>query len=478
MYDCSKFFIDGEWVAPIGGGSKDVINPADKSVAGRISLGNTEDVDRAVAAARRAFETYSQTSREERLELLSLIIDIYERRIGDVAKAISVEMGAPMKLSEQAQAPAGLRHFNMTKAALEIFEFTETASDASIVVKEPIGVCGFITPWNWPMNQVVAKVAPALAAGCTIVHKPSVVAPLCSHILAEILEEAGVPAGVYNLVDGEGTVVGSALASHPDVDMVSITGSTPAGIDVAEKAAATVKRVTQELGGKSANVILADADFENAITMGATGCFRNTGQSCNSPSRMLVPQGRMDDAAEITKTVAENMMIGDPADGGTDIGPIAYERQYEKVLQLIGGAIEEGATLVCGGVEKPEGTGNGYFVKPTVFANVTSDMTIAKEEVFGPVLSIMGYGSEDEALTIANDSEFGLSGYVYGESGHATKFASKMRTGMVHINGSPVDGAAPFGGYKKSGNGREFGKWGLEEFFELKAIMGYAKEAV
>ena len=473
MYDCTKFYIDGQWVAPAQARSHEVINPATEQPSGTISLGSQADVDKAVAAARRAFKTFSRTPREERLALLDRIIAAYKARLPDLAKAVTAEMGAPVALANRAQAPSAMGHLMQARKALETFEFEEPAGKTSRVFREPIGVVGFITPWNWPLNQIGAKLAPAIAVGCTVVHKPSEIAPLSSHILAEIMDEAGVPAGVYNLIDGEGPVVGAAMSSHPGIDMISFTGSTRAGIDVAQRAATTVKRVTQELGGKSANIVLEDTDFEAAVKRGVQAVMNNSGQSCNAPTRMLVPQARMKDAMAIAKTAAEGLKVGDPTAEDTNLGPIAYERQYEKVVELIKKGIEEGATLVTGGPDKPKGLNSGFFVQPTVFGNVTNDMTIAREEIFGPVLSILAYKDEEDAICIANDTPYGLSNYVQGELEHARKLAARLESGMVHLNGAMVDQAAPFGGYKMSGNGREFAKYGFEDFLETKAVMGY-----
>ena len=477
MYDCTKLYIGGRWVEPAQARPLDGVNPATELPSGTISLGSHADVDRAVAAARKAFAAFSQTSREERLALLDRIVEAYKKRIGDIARAVTAEMGAPATLAGKAQAPAGLGHFIQARKALEGYAFEEPAGRTSRVVKEPIGVCGFITPWNWPLNQIAAKLGPALAVGCTVVHKPSEVAPLSAHVLAEVLDEAGVPAGVYNLVDGDGPTVGAYMASHPDIDMISFTGSTRAGVDVAQKAAPTVKRVTQELGGKSANIILEDAELEKAVRRGVQACMNNSGQSCNAPTRMLVPQGLMADAMAIAKTAAEGLKVGDPTSEETNLGPIAYDRQYRKVIDLIQKGIEEGATLVTGGPERPHGLNSGYFVQPTVFGNVTADMTIAREEIFGPVLSILAYRDEEDAIRIANDTPYGLSNYVQGEQEHARRVALRLKSGMVHLNGAPVDQAAPFGGYKQSGNGREFSKWGFEEFLETKAVLGWEAAA-
>ena len=468
----TQFYIDGEWVDPINGERLDVVNPATEQVIGEVALGGVEDVDRAVAAAVAAFETYSQTTREERVDLLSKVVDVYKNRIPDVARAISEEMGAPMGLAMAAQAPAGLGHFLSTLSVLKRFEFEEDIG-SSRVIREPAGVCGLITPWNWPINQIACKVAPALAAGCTMILKPSEVAPFNAILFAEILDEAGVPAGVFNLVNGDGPTVGAAISSHPDVDMVSFTGSTRAGIEVARNAAPTVKRVAQELGGKSANIILDDTDFSAAISRDVFGVCTNSGQSCNAPTRMLVPNARMDEAAVIAKAAAEQVKVGDPSDGETTIGPVVSAVQFEKIQALIEKGIEEGARLECGGVGRPDGLNAGYYVKPTVFSHVTNDMTIAREEIFGPVLSLIGYDDDDDAVRIANDTSYGLSGYVSGQSDRARNVARRIRTGNVHLNGAPVDNKAPFGGYKQSGNGREWGRYGFEEFLETKAIMGY-----
>ena len=469
-----QFYIDGAWVDPLAPKTLDVINPATEEVAGTISLGSAADVDRAVAAARRAFETFSVSSREERIALLQRIIAAYQARIGDIAAVISKEMGAPMWLAKAAQAPAGLAHFMQTLKVLESYEFAQTRGTTRIV-HEPVGVCGFITPWNWPINQIACKVAPALAAGCTMVLKPSEVAPLNAIIFAEIMHEAGVPAGVFNLVNGDGPTVGAAIASHPGIDMVSFTGSTRAGVQVAKGAADTVKRVAQELGGKSANIILEDADLAKAVTAGVRACFTNSGQSCNAPTRMLVPRARMAEAVAAARAAAEKVVAGDPATEGTTIGPVVSETQFKKIQGLIEAGIKEGAELVAGGPGLPEGLTRGYFVRPTVFANVNNQMTIAREEIFGPVLAILPYDSEEEAVRIANDTPYGLSGYVQsGDQAHAVKVAARLRTGNVHINGAGADFAAPFGGYKQSGNGREWGEHGFEEFLEVKAILGAA----
>jgi aldehyde dehydrogenase (NAD+) len=473
MSNRQKFYINGEWMAPSTSATLEVINPATEEPIDSIALGGPADVDQAVAAAKAAFETFSQTSREERVALLEQIIATYSARMGDVAQVISQEMGAPLPLAKAAQAPAGLGHFMTTLEVLKTFEFEEDIG-TSHVVREPAGVCGFITPWNWPINQIACKVAPALAAGCTMVLKPSEVAPFNAILFAEILDDAGVPAGVFNLVNGDGPTVGVALSSHPDVDMMSFTGSTRAGIEVAKNAAPTVKRVAQELGGKSANIILDDADFQAAISRDVFGMCMNSGQSCNAPTRMLVPNARMDEAAAIAKAAAENVKVGAPDAEGTTIGPVVSEVQFNKIQGLIEKGIEEGAKLETGGPGRPDGLNQGYYVKPTVFSHVTNDMTIAREEIFGPVLSLIGYEDDEDAVRIANDTVYGLSGYISsGDPERAKAIARRIRSGNVHLNGAPVDNKAPFGGYKQSGNGREWGSHGFEEFLEVKAIMGY-----
>jgi aldehyde dehydrogenase (NAD+) len=473
MREMLQFYIDGKWVDPQSPNTLDVINPATEEICGRISIGAAADVDLAVAAATRAFETYSQTSREERIELLELVLAEFAKRHDEVAEAIMEEMGAPWGLARDSQAASGPQHIKAAIRALKDYPFEER-NRTTLVIKEPIGVCGLITPWNWPMNQVAVKVAPALAAGCTMVLKPSEIAPFDAMIFAEILDAAGVPAGVFNLVNGDGPGVGTALSQHPDVDMVSFTGSTRAGVLVAQNAAPTVKRVAQELGGKSANILLDDADFEKAVKRGAGDVFENTGQSCDAPSRMLVPKSRMDEAAAAAASVAEATVVGDPRDEKTEVGPLVSDLQWNKVQDLIQKGIDEGATLAAGGTGKPDGIEKGYFARPTVFANVSNDMTIAREEIFGPVLSIIPYEDEDEAVRIANDTPYGLSGYVSSSDlDRARKVAARMRTGMVHINGAWADSASPFGGYKQSGNGREWGAHGIDEFLEVKSIYGY-----
>jgi aldehyde dehydrogenase (NAD+) len=471
MYDCTKNFINGEWLVSTSGNNHDVINPATEECIGQVTFSTAEDVDRAVAAARAAFSEFSQWTVEQRLELLSKIEQTFLARYNDVATAITAEMGAPVTLSQQAQAATGVGHLRATMAALKAMELEQPVGN-SIVMKEPVGVCGLITPWNWPINQIMCKVAPALAAGCTVVLKPSEIAPVNATLVAEILETAGVPAGVFNLVHGDGPGVGSAMSSHPDIDMISFTGSTRAGILVAKSAADTVKRVAQELGGKSANIILEGAPLEEAMKSGVGTMFTNTGQSCNAPSRMLVPESIYEEAVCIAGAVAAHLQPGDPRDPETFMGPLVSQAQYNKVQGLIEKGIEEGAQLVCGGPGKPEGMERGYFVKPTIFRDVNNSMTIAREEIFGPVLVMIPYSTVDEAIEIANDSVYGLCGYVYGASkDDALSVARRMRAGMVHLNGAPNEISAPFGGYKQSGNGREWGAHGIEEFLEVKAVM-------
>jgi aldehyde dehydrogenase (NAD+) len=473
MRDMLKFYIDGKWVDPVSSNPADVINPATEEPCGRISLGSAADVDIAVAAAKRSAAGYAATTRDERIELLENVLAEFAKRHDDIATAIMDEMGAPWGLAKGAQAGSGPQHIKAAIRALKTLEFEER-NRTTLIVKEPIGVCALITPWNWPVNQVACKVAPALAAGCTMVLKPSEIAPFDAMIFAEILDAAGVPAGVFNLVNGDGPGVGTALAQHPDVAMVSFTGSTRAGVLVAQNAAPTVKRVAQELGGKSANILLDDADFAKAVRSGAEECFDNTGQSCNAPTRMLVPRDRMQEAASIAADVANSVRVGDPRADGIEVGPLVSAQQWDRVQGLIQRGIDEGATLGAGGTGRPDGLEKGYFARPTVFADVNNGMTIAREEIFGPVLSIIPYDSEDEAVEIANDTPYGLSGYVSsGNLERARRIAARLHTGMVHINGAHLDSMAPFGGYKQSGNGREWGGYGIEEFLEVKSIFGY-----
>ena len=473
MREMLKFYIDGEWVDPVTPNPVDVINPATEEPCGRISIGSAADVDLAVAAAKRAEAGYAATTREQRIELLEAVLAEFMKRYDDIAEAIMDEMGAPWGLAKGAQAGSGPQHIKAAIRALKSFQFEER-NRTTLIIKEPIGVCALITPWNWPVNQVACKVAPAFAAGCTMVLKPSEIAQFDAMVFAEVLDAAGVPAGVFNLVNGDGPGVGTALSQHPDVAMVSFTGSTRAGVAVAQNAAPTVKRVAQELGGKSANILLDDADFEKAVRQGAEECFDNTGQSCNAPTRMLVPQDRISEATSIAAEVANTIRVGDPRGEGVEVGPLVSELQWRKVQDLIQKGIDEGATLAAGGTGRPEGLDKGYYARPTVFANVSNDMTIAREEIFGPVLSIIPYDDEDEAVEIANDTPYGLSGYVSsGSLERARRVAARLRTGMVHINGASLDSMAPFGGYKQSGNGREWGAEGIEEFLEVKSIYGF-----
>ena len=465
-----NFYINGEWVKSESNELIDVINPANEEVLGCITAGTKEDINNAVKSALSAFSSFQHTSKVERIELLNNIITEYENRYDDFVKIITKEMGAPIWLSEKAQASTGIKNIHETLDALKDYQFERPEGDYTLI-KEPIGVIGMITPWNWPMNQITTKVSAALAAGCTMVLKPSEISPFCAMLLAEVFDKAGVPKGVFNVVNGYGPIVGAALSEHQDVAMMSFTGSTRAGIAVAQASAVSVKRVHQELGGKSSNIILDDvADLERSVKGGAGHCFLNSGQSCNAPTKMLVSAKNYDKAVEVAVNTANNTSVGDPM-GEFRIGPIANKAQYEKILKMIEIGIEEGASLVAGGIEKPEGCDKGYYIKPTVFANVTNDMTIAKEEIFGPVLSIIKYENEDEAIKIANDTEYGLAGYVQGEPEHAKKVARKIRAGQVIINGGARGTGAPFGGYKSSGNGREHGLHGLEECLETKAVI-------
>ena len=468
-----QFYINGNWVNPVKkNDSFDVLNPANEKVIGQVSLGTPHDIDSAVISARNAFNFFSQTSVEDRLTLLERIIEVYESRYDEVAETISLEMGAPISLSKNAQAKSGLTHFRQSIEVLHNFRWEER-SGSTLIRKEPVGVVGMITPWNWPINQISCKVAPALAAGCTMILKPTEIAPLNAMLFAEIMHEANVPAGVFNLVNGDGPTVGEAMSSHPDIDMISFTGSTRAGIAVAKGAADTVKRVAQELGGKSPNIILEDSDFESAIKRSTEHCFNNSGQSCNAPTRMLVPENKHNEAKEIAKQTAELTKVGDPFDDNTTIGPVVSAVQYNKVQDLIKKGIEEGAELVVGGLGKPEGLTTGYYVKPTVFAGVSNDMAIAREEIFGPVLSILPYKNEEEAIEIANDTDYGLYGYVFSNNAERAKLvANRIRAGSVSINGAGADPSTPFGGYKQSGNGRERGPFGFDEFLEVKAVLG------
>jgi len=475
MRNCLKFYIDGAWSYPVigDGAFLDVENPATEQVCGRIALGSAADVDLAVSAARHAFPAWSQTDREARLEVLGRIADEYLRRADDLAAAVTEEMGAPATLARRAQVPVGLGHLTTAIEVLKGFRFEE-ARGQTMILKEPIGVCALITPWNWPLNQIFCKVAPALATGCTMVLKPSEVSPFSAQIVAEILEAAGVPMGVFNLVQGTGPTVGAALAAHPDVDMISFTGSTRAGVAVATAAADTVKRVHQELGGKSPLILLDDAALAKGVRRGVLTVMSNSGQSCNAPTRMLVPAARMDEAIAVARETVNGLTVGDPTSDNA-LGPVVSKVQWEKIQTLIATGAVEGATLVAGGLGRPEGLDVGYYVKPTVFANVRNDMVIAQEEIFGPVLTILPYGGLDDAVAIGNDTAYGLAAYVHGEDlDHARTVASRLRAGQVSINGAAGDLMAPFGGYKMSGNGREWGDYAFHEFLETKAVLGYS----
>jgi aldehyde dehydrogenase (NAD+) len=473
MNNALKFYINGEWVEPIGRQTLDVIDPATEQPFARIAMGSIADAEKAIAAARSAFASFAESSKTERLELLKRILVILKRRNDEIGDIISKEMGAPLGMARSQQAGIGLSHFAETIRAMEAFDF-DYMQGSTRIVHEPIGVVGMITPWNWPINQIACKVAPALATGCTMVLKPSEIAPLNAILFAEILHEAGVPKGVFNLVNGDGPTVGAMLASHPDIDMVSFTGSTRAGISVAQAAAPTVKRVHQELGGKSPNIVLRSANLETAVSAGVRRCIDNSGQSCNAPTRLLVPMERMDEAIAIAARTADAITVGIPSDPTTDIGPVVSQLQFDKIQSLIRKGIAEGAELVAGGPDRPAHLNAGYYVRPTVFARVTSDMTIAREEIFGPVLAILGYETEDDAVAIANDTPYGLAAYIQGDPAEARALSGKLRTGIVRLNSSAWDGAAPFGGYKQSGNGREYGKFGLHEFTEIKGVVGYA----
>jgi aldehyde dehydrogenase (NAD+) len=471
MREYLTFYIGGKWIDPAELKTMDVVNPATEQVAGSVAVGSAADVDRAVAAARGAFAGWSATSVKERVDALSSVLDVYQQRAGDLAAALTEEMGAPVALANGFQVGLGAGHLTTAIEVLKNFAFEELRGN-TLVVKEPIGVCGLITPWNWPMNQIAVKVFPALATGCTMVLKPSERSPFTGQIFAEILDAAGLPAGVFNLVQGDGPGVGVPLSSHPDVDMVSFTGSTRAGIEIARNAAPTVKRVTQELGGKGPNIVLDDGDLAENVGKGVVAMMGNSGQTCSAPSRMLVPGARMDEAIAAAREAAAGVSVGDPA-GEFALGPVVSGDQFDKIQGLIQKGIDEGATLVAGGTGRPEGLDVGYYVKPTVFANVTNDMTVAREEIFGPVLVILGYDGVDNAVEIANDTEYGLAGYVAGaDLDQARAVARRIRAGWVAINDG-FDFGCPFGGYKKSGNGREWGEFGFHDYLEIKGILGY-----
>lgn len=468
----TQFYINGAWVDPVTPETLDVINPATEETAAVISVGSAADVDKAVAAARAAFPKHAETPVAQRVELMTEIRETYKKRFDDIADAIQTEMGAPTSLARGAQAMVGLGHLKAAIRSLENHEFEYKHGDF-IIRHEPIGVCGLITPWNWPINQIVSKLGPCIASGCTAVLKPSEIAPLSAMVIAEVMHEAGVPAGVFNMVNGFGPVVGEAMSAHPDIDMMSFTGSTRGGIAVAKASAETVKRVSQELGGKSANIVLDDAAFAESVSSGVHNCMSNTGQSCNAPTRMLVPASRHAEALEIAKAAAEETVVGDPKAEDTVIGPLVSDVQFDKVQALIEKGIEEGATLVTGGAGRPENLNRGYFVKPTVFGNVTNEMTIAQEEIFGPVLSIISYNDVDDAVAIANDTVYGLAAYVSGsDKDEMVSIARRLRAGQIHLNHGSGGADAPFGGYKQSGNGREKAEWGFEDYLEVKAILG------
>jgi aldehyde dehydrogenase (NAD+) len=470
-----KFYINGAWVDPITPHRIPVINPATEEPFTEISGGSTADVDRAVTAARAAFASFSRTTQKERLQLLESCLEIYNKRYEDIAQACATEMGAPIAFARDAQAFVGQGHFDALIKVFKTFEFTEKRG-TTLVVKEPIGVCGLITPWNWPLNQIVCKVAPALAAGCTTILKPSELAPINAIIFAEIMHEAGVPPGVFNLINGDGPSVGQKMAEHPGIDMMSFTGSTRAGIIVAKAAADSVKRVTQELGGKSANILLPDVNLDDAVRKGIGACFINSGQSCDAATRMLVPRVLHDEAVRIAADEAAKQTTGDPFADGTILGPLVSQTQFDKVQRLIAAGIDEGATLATGGLGRPENLNRGYYARPTVFGNVTRDMTIAAEEIFGPVLSILPYDSEAEAIDIANDTPYGLAAYIQSKDLHkAREIAAQMRAGSVYLNYPDLDFFAPFGGYKQSGNGREYVDFALNDFLEIKGIVGYGE---
>ena len=473
MGNRTRFYINAEWVEPSTDEVIEVINPATEEAIGSVAAGGEKDVNRAVTAAMVAFDSYSQASPEERVGLLERVVEQYRIRADEIAATISEEMGAPIDFANKAQAPMGLVHLTTTLEVLRHFAFEEDVGSTRIL-REPVGICGLITPWNWPINQIACKVAPALAAGCTMVLKPSEIAPFSAILFAEILHAAGVPPGVFNLVNGEGPTVGAALSSHPGIDMISFTGSTRAGIEVAENAAPTVKRVAQELGGKAANIILEDADFQTAIARDVARTCVNSGQSCLAPTRMLVPESRMDEAAALAKAAAGKIKVGDPKAAGTMMGPVVSKAQFDRIQSLIQTGIDEGAKLEIGGTGRPDGLDRGYYVKPTIFSHVTNDMTIARQEIFGPVLALIGYADENDAVRIANDTVYGLSGFISSaDPERARSVARRIRAGNVYLNGAQMDCRAPFGGYKQSGNGRESGQYGLEEFLEVKAVMGY-----
>jgi aldehyde dehydrogenase (NAD+) len=478
MRNYLDFYLNGQWVTPQNHEQLAVINPATEQIAGHISMGTASDVDAAVKAATAAFSQFSQTSKQERLDLLQSIAAQYKKKSAEIAAAITEEMGAPKWLSESNQAASGYLHFKSTIDVLKDYDF-EFQQDTALIRKEPIGVCGFITPWNWPVNQIGCKLAPALATGCTVVWKPSEVAPFSAYLLMQVLHDAGVPKGVVNMINGDGKVVGSAISLHPDIQMVSFTGSTQAGIAVAKDAAPSIKRVTQELGGKSANIILDDLSaeaFGKAVAGGAKAMCVNSGQNCNAPSRMFIPESRLAEAEAVVKATLEKISVGDPNEEATFAGPVVSKLQWDRIQALLKDGIDEGAQLLTGGLGKPEGLGVGFYVKPTAFTQVKNNMKVARNEIFGPVLCLLPYKTDEQAIQMANDNDYGLSGYVSGaDSTRVLQVANQLRAGMIHLNGAPMDRSAPFGGYKHSGNGRERGPQGFEEFLETKALLGAAQ---
>jgi aldehyde dehydrogenase (NAD+) len=469
--DRRKFYIDGSWVNPNQPNDFKVLNPASEEEIATISLGSPADVDLAVKAARRAFDSYSSTSKQERRDLLESILAVYKSRYDEMTELISLELGAPISMSRNSQAAVGVAHLKGFQKAFEALTTSQQLDSGDTIFREPIGVCGLITPWNWPVNQVALKVLPALAVGCTTVLKPSELTPLSAMLYAEILHEAGCPKGVFNLVNGDGPVTGAALSRHPDVDMMSFTGSTRAGIAVTKDAAETIKKVTLELGGKSPNILFADSDVEKAVKRGVFGCFYNSGQSCNAPTRMLVERSIYTRVLELAKTAGEIQQPGEPAEEGRHIGPVVSALQFDRIQTLINAGVEEGATVLVGGPGKPKGFETGYYVKPTIFCDVRNDMRIAQEEIFGPVLTIIPFENEEEAIQIANDTPYGLAAYIEtGDIGKAERVAAKLRAGQIYINGVECATDSPFGGYKMSGLGREGGLFGLEDFLEIKVV--------
>ena len=476
MSNNCRSYIAGDWVSPAGRKSMSMVNPSSEGIYGALPLGVPQDINHAVTAAKEAFPSFSRTATKDRVELLGRLKDEYGKRFEDLAEAMTKEMGSPISLSRSIQAQTGIIHLETTMSVMQKYAFEEVRG-STCVVKEPIGICGLITPWNWPINQIACKLFPAIGAGCTVVWKPSEFSPLSAQILAEIFDSANAPSGVFNMVHGTGEAVGKSLAAHPDVDMISFTGSVRAGAHISQEAGATIKRITTELGGKSANILLDDAMFEEGVNVCMALLLVNSGQSCAAPTRLLVPRTRLEEAAEIAAKSAQSVVIGDASDHSVTLGPLANEVQFNRVQTMIARGIEEGAKLVAGGLGRPEGLKRGYFVRPTIFSEVDNDFDIAREEIFGPVLCIIPYTGEEEAISIANDSEYGLSGYVYCEDrSRAISIARKLRTGSVFINGADIDPMAPLGGFKKSGNGREWGIEGFEEFLETKSLIGFGAD--